>query len=180
MAKVSKDLAVQAWCILEDFLADLITGVRAFEYFATDKFTAGATPRVQQNYRKMTATFLYLTLAKWIEFYGHYRAVIPPAHRKTCKDLRNELERRGVRIFRNTVVGHIWSKDEKRPLLNSEIEKLDQRVTGGDGDTFLRWINDPANNHVGTTIVGTTEAVRDAITACWDITDEDRRTYLER
>ena len=49
-----------------------------------------------------------------------------------CERLRDELDLRGNREFRNKMVGHIWSKKHLRPLLPSEIEELDEKITKGD------------------------------------------------
>lgn len=159
--------AVEAFRILNDFINDLICATKAFEYFETPQFKAGATDHVIWVYNKMADSFLFLALAKWIEFYDHYQILIPAEVRPTCKQMRNELVQRGVREFRNKVVGHIWSKEHRRPLLPSEIEELDRKISKGDTKAFLKWINDPANNRLGATIVGTSEAVRDAIGAKW-------------
>lgn len=169
----SRERAIEAFWILNDFIGDLITGTRAFEYFDTVKFKAGATDQILRNYNKMANSFIFLTLAKWIEFYDHYRILIPLEQQATCKQLKKELITRGVKDFRNKVVGHIWSTSEKRLLLPSEIENLDKEITGGDGNTFLKWINDPDKNHFGTTIVGTSEAVRDEIKKQWGLSEQE-------
>ena len=78
-----------------------------------------------------------------------------------------------MREFRNKVVGHIWSKKHGRPLIPKEIEELDRRITKGDARAFLRWVNDPNRNHLGKTIVGTSEAVRDAIREKWSLSEND-------
>jgi hypothetical protein len=169
----SKERAIEAFWLLNDFIGDLITGTRVFEYFDTSKFKAGATDQILRNYQKMANSFLFLTLAKWIEFYDHYRMVIPPEQRTTCKQLQKELLKRGVKDFRNKVVRHIWSTNDNRPLLPSEIANLDKKITDGDGNMFLKWINDPDNNCFGTTIVGTSEAVRDGIKKKWVLSEQE-------
>lgn len=169
----TKDRAVEAFWILNDFIGDLITAVRAFEYFNSPKFKAGATDKVLRLYNKMADSFLFVTLAKWIEFYDHYKVLIPEEIRGKCKQLRNELERRGVRRFRNEVVGHIWSDKHGRPLMPNEIEELGTAITKGDEIALLRWINDPSNNHLGETIVGMSEAVRDLIKEKWSLSEGD-------
>jgi len=128
---------------------------------------------VLRIYNKMALSFLFLTLAKWIEFYDRYHVLIPPDVRTTCQQLRKELDRRGVREFRNKVVGHVWSKKHCRPLSLSEIEELDRKITKGDLSAFQKWINDSSNNHLGTTIVGTSEAVRDEIRKKWSFSDQE-------
>ena len=169
----SRERAIEAYWLMNDFIFDLITGIRAFEYFDTAKFKAGATTQVLQGYNKMADSFIFLTLAKWIEFYNHYRMVIPSEQQTACKQLRNELVAKGVKDFRNKVVGHIWSTEHNRPLLPGEIEHLEKRITGGDGSAFLKWINNPGNNYFGATIVGTSEAVRDGIKKKWALSEQE-------
>jgi hypothetical protein len=171
----TRERAIEAFWILNDFIGDLITGTRAIEYFETPKFKARATDQVLRNYNKMAESFLFVTLAKWIEFYDRYHLVIPANIRPICKRLRHQLDRRGVREFRNKVVGHIWSKKHRRPLLPKEIDELDTKITNGDGKAFLKWLNDPTANRLGTTIVGTSEVVRDAIRTKWSLLDEELR-----
>ena len=64
----TRQRAVETFWILNDFVGDLIGGARAFEYFETSKFKAGASDEVLRIYKKMAGSFLFLTLAKWIEF----------------------------------------------------------------------------------------------------------------
>ncbi|MCH8040744.1 MAG: hypothetical protein IH977_10430 [Nitrospinae bacterium] len=169
----SRVCAIEAFWILNDFVGDLITATRAFEYFDTAKFKAGATDQVLGFYNKMADSFLFLALAKWIEFYDRYHALIPADLRDASKQLKNELDQRGVREFRNNVVGHIWSKKHGRPLLPNEIEELDRKITKGDASGFLKWVNDPSNNRFGETVVGTSEAVRDAIKSEWSLSEQE-------
>lgn len=175
-----KERAIEAFWILNDFIGDLITGIRAFEYFDTPKFKAGSTPEVLRRYSKMADCFIYITLAKWAEFYDSYRVVIPPNLLDKCKFLRKDLKQRGVLEFRNKVVGHIWSKKHNRPLSSSEIKKLETRITQGDVKSFLRWINDPENNRFGETVVGTSEVVRDEIKKTWLISQEELIRQIQR
>ena len=176
----TRERAVEAFWILNDFIGDLIGATCAFEYFETPKFRAGATDQVLRIYNKMADSFLFLTLAKWIEFYDRYHVLIPADLSPTCDQLRNELDQRGVREFRNKAVGHIWSKKHRRPLLPNEIEALDRKIIKGDAKAFLKWINDPNNNRLGATIVGTSEAVRDAIKAKWSLSERELRQIAGR
>lgn len=169
----SRSRAIEAFWILNDFVGDLIGATHAFEYFDGQNFKAGASDQVLRIYNRMVDAFLFLTLAKWIEFFDRYNLLIAQEQREVCRQLRDELDRRGVREFRNKVVGHIWSKKHRRPLLSSEIEKLDKRITDGDGSGFLKWINDPNNNRLGATVVGTSEAVRDEIKKRWSLSEQE-------
>lgn len=167
----SRERAIEAFWILNNIGGDLIVATRAFEYFETTQFKVGASNQVFRIFNKMADSFLFMTLAKWIEFYDRYHVLIPPDASPICELLRNELDRRGVREFRNTVAGHIWSKKHGRPLLPDEIEDLDRKITKGDTKEFLKWINDPNNNQLGETIVGTSEFVRDAIKKKWSLSE---------
>lgn len=169
----SKDRAIEAFWILNDIGGDLIGATRVFEYFETPRFKGVATDQMLRVFNRMADSFLFVTLAKWIEFYDSYNVFIPPDAKDICKTLRNELLRRGVKEFRNQVVGHIWNKKHSRPLLVNEIEDLDRKITKGDVKKFLRWINDPNNNHPGETIVGTIEFVRDAIQKKWALSEQE-------
>jgi hypothetical protein len=173
LMEITRKRAVEAFWILNDFIGDLITATRAFEFFDTPKFKKGATDRVVRFYHKMADSYLFVTLAKWIEFYDHYRKVIPHDMLPTCKRLRKELVNRGMLEFRNTVVGHIWSNKKKRPLLPEEIDHLYEKITSGNSRDFLKWINDPSANDFGVTVVGTSEAVRDAIKNKWSLSVAD-------
>jgi hypothetical protein len=173
--EATRERAVEAFWLLNDFIGDLIGATQAFHYFETPKFKAGATDQVIRIYNKMADSFLFLALAKWIEFYDRYHVLIPEDLRPTCKQLRNELDKRGVREFRNKVVGHIWSRKHLRPMLPNEIEELDRKITKGNAKAFLKWINDPTDNRFGSTIVGTSEAVRNAIKTKWSLSDKELR-----
>ena len=169
----SRERAIEAFWILNNMGGDLIGATRAFEYFEAPQFKGVATEQVLRIFNRMADSFLFVTLAKWIEFYDRYHILIPLETKAICESLRNELERRGVREFRNTVVGHIWSKKHRRPLLPNEIEDLDRKITKGDAREFLKWINDPNNNQLGGTIVGTSEFVRDAIKKKWSLSEQE-------
>lgn len=168
-----KERAIEAFWILNDFIGDLITGTYAFDCFDLPDFKKNATAEVLRRYNKMADCFIYITLAKWIEFYDHYLPIIPHHLKKKCKSFREDLEKRGVRKFRHKVVGHIWSKEHNRPLLDGEINEMERRITQGDNEKFLRWINDPANNGSGETVVGISELVRDEIRKEWSLSQEE-------
>ena len=73
----TRERAIEAIRLLNDFGNDLIVGTRAFEYFDTPKFKASATDQVLRIFNKMADSFLFVTLAKWIEFYDRYHPLIP-------------------------------------------------------------------------------------------------------
>lgn len=169
----TRERAIEAFRILNDFVGDLIGATKGMEYFDAPQFKAGASSQVTRIFNKMAMSFLFITLAKWIEFFDRYEKVIPSGSVSTCRDLRNELDARGVREFRNKIVGHIWSRKHSRPLLPQEIEALETRITKGSYESFFKWVNDPTKNALGLTVVGTSEAVRDEISKKWGLSKSE-------
>ena len=93
MDNSSRERAIEAFWLLNDFIGDLITGTHAFEYFDTVKFKAGATNQILQSYNKMADSFIFLTLAKWIEFYDHYRMVYPQNTKRFASNYETSCSR---------------------------------------------------------------------------------------
>ena len=169
----TKERAIEACWLLNDFGGDLIVATRSFEYFDKPEFKAKFSDQALRIFNKMADSFLFVTLAKWMEFYKRYHLLIPEDAKPICKRLRNELARRGVKEFRDGVVGHIWSKKHNRPILPREIDELNRKITQGNPRAFLKWINDPSNNRLDTTIVGAIEGVQDAIKEKWSLSEQD-------
>ncbi len=165
--------AIEACQILNGFVGDLVAATRMFEIIVHFQWTAQPTSNAGLLIMKMADSYLILALAKWLEFYDHYKGLIPDTHLTYCKRLRAELNRRGIMDFRNKVVGHIWSKDGDRPLSAEEIGLLDKKITDGDHSKFLKWVNDPINNVLGNTVVGTCESVLNKIKNDWAISNEE-------
>ena len=141
---VMKDRAVEAWRILNAFVGELIAGTRSVELYESSGFKRGATPNVLRECVKMSISYLFITLTKWAEFYEKYHQVIPKEVRPACRELKKEIERRGIVRFRNHVIGHIWSKKHKRPLGKEEVEQSLRQVLGDDENAFFLWVNNPS------------------------------------
>jgi len=109
----SKDRAIEAFWILNGIGGDLIGATLAFEYFETPRFKGVATDQVLRIFNRMADSFLFVTLAKWIEFYDRYNVLIPPGTKAICKSLRNEQLRRG---------GERIPKPGCRPYLEQETQ----------------------------------------------------------
>jgi len=155
--------AVEAFRFLNEYVGDLVAGARSLELFETSPLFANVSGSMRLILRRMCLSHLVVTLSKWGEVYDRYRDVLPDDVLQACRDLRKELDRRGVRIFRNTVVGHIWDKKLQRPLTVSEIESRLAMVIGNDLASFRTWINNPAGNEFPHTVVAVCERVRDRI-----------------
>ena len=121
----------------------------------------------------MCVWHVILTLSKWQEVYDCYNQVFPIGLREASQTLCKELERRGVRNFRNTVVGHILDKKTKRPILATEINAKLTKIFNGSPETFLLWVNNPDGNHFPDTVVGIVEHVRDRLMQDFSITKHD-------
>jgi hypothetical protein len=155
--------AVEAFRFLNEYVGDLVAGTRCLELFETAPLFANVSGSMKLILRRMCLSHLVVTLSKWAEVYDRYRDVLPDDVLKACLNLRKELESRGVRHFRNTVVGHIWDKKLGRPLTFSEVEGRLGMVIGSDLASFRTWINNPAGNEFPHTVVAVCERARDRI-----------------
>jgi len=165
--------AIEAFRILNDFVGDLVAGTRSLEVFESPGFASKIGVSTHLVLRRMCLSHLVVTLSKWAELYDRYKAVIPSETREACLKLRKEIDTRGIRDFRNTVVGHIWDSELKRPLTRSEVDTRLAKVLGGDQQTFLTWINNPADNVFPKTVVAICEAVREGIRAEHGLNDSE-------
>ena len=155
--------AVAAYRFLNEYVGDLVAGTRSLELFETSPLFANVSDSMRTILRRMCLSHLVLTLSKWGEAYDRYRDVFPDDVLTPCCNLRKELDQRGVRSFRNTVVGHIWDKKLGRPLTASEVESRLALVIGSDLALFRAWINNPAGNEFPHTVVAVCERIRDRI-----------------
>jgi hypothetical protein len=168
-----REKAVHAADILTDLIGDLVGGTMLFRYWITE-FEAGRVPEMLMvNVQKICVSHLVLGLFKFLEFYERFNQVIPPEHRQTCKALVAEINRKGAVEFRNKCVGHIWDKEQQRPLIHSEIMTRLDRLTGGDMPRFLNWINHPTADEFPSTVVSIIETVRDALMSKYSISPDE-------
>lgn len=165
--------AIEAFRMLNDFVGDLVAGTRGLEVFESPGFASKLGASTQLILRRMCLSHLVVTLSKWAELYDHYKAVIPNATREACLSLRKEIEARGIRHFRNKVVGHIWDSELSRPVMRSEVDARLAQVLGDSQQSFLAWINDPASNVFPKTVVAICEAARDAIRDEYNLNDSE-------
>lgn len=125
----------------------------------------------------MCFSHLIITLSKWAELYDHYARVIPDDCRAACKDLRREIDRRRIRGFRNTCVGHIWDKQSRRPLTENALERYIERIVGDDPEQFWRWVNEPGgaaeDNQFPRTVVSIIEHTRNRLMEEFQLTEQD-------
>ncbi len=155
--------AIEAYGLLNDYVGDLVAGTRSLELVETSPLFANVSPSMRAILRRMCLSHLVITLSKWVELYDRYGAIFPDDVHEACRNLRKELDRRGIRNFRNTVVGHIWDKKLQRPLTVSEIESRLASIIGDGLESFRAWINNPTANWFPETVVAVCERVRDRI-----------------
>jgi hypothetical protein len=157
--------AIEAFRMLNDFVGDLVAGTRSLAVFESPGFASKIGENTQLILRRMCLSHLVVTLSKWAELYDRYKAVIPNGAREACLGLRKEIDARGIRDFRNTVVGHIWDGTLKRPLMRSEVDARLAQVLGDSQQSFLAWINNPLCNEFPKTVVAICAAAREGIRA---------------
>ncbi len=138
---------LEAYRLANDLFLDLITGTRAYNIF--QKLVSQSSPDeiVQVGLRRFCLSYVILSLCKWIEYYDRYKTFIPSDIQEQAKKLRNEIDGKRIREFRNKMVGHIWDKDTQRPITRQDTEAMLQAIVGpGDIDGFMRGVNNPNDN----------------------------------
>jgi hypothetical protein len=171
----ARERAVEAVRLLNSFLLDFVVGTRGLEIFDCPAVAPSVSRTTAIGLNRMAISHLVISLAKWKEFYGHYRAILPADVRDACLGLHDQVIARGIVDFRNTVVGHILNDGTKRPLTSREIDERLERVIAGEREDFLRWINNPAHNAFPHSVVAITEHVRDRLRVEYQLSDEEIR-----
>lgn len=169
-----KEKATEAWRILNTFVGELVCSARSFELYEAPGFRKMASERVINEFRKMSTSYLLITLTKWVEFYDKYHNLIPTDIRPIAKSVKTKIEQSGVVNFRNNVVGHIWDKKAHRPLGKEEIEQAIDKIFDSTPGPFLLWINDQKNNIFPKTIVSITEEIRRRIELEHGLSEKDK------
>ncbi len=103
----------------------------------------------------MVVNHLALVLAKLLELHEHYQRYMPVDCRQASRALVEEVRKRNVMGFRNTVVGHVWDRAWKRPLLPPEVNAPAREVVKGDSEAFFRWMRNPRDQRDAGTVMGT-------------------------
>ncbi len=166
------DKACAAWRLSNELMQDLIAGTQAYWIFQKQLESWPAGEPAPTAIRRRCIMHLVIALSKWSELYKRYRDVIPQNVSKDAKDLLKDIEDRGVRKFRNTVVGHVWDEEVNRSPTVQEVEERLDQVLSGNVDDFLMWINSPKKSNVGT-VVGIIERVHGQIKTDWGFTEKD-------
>ena len=156
--------AGQSIGLLNFFIEDIVTSVQVT--WNVEKVYG--TGQSASCVRRMCFSHLFMTLYKWTEFYRKFHQIIPDDCRRDSKTILKEIESRKIKSFRDRFIGHIWDRDEDRPLTENEILSCVETITRGDEESFLLWCNDPSDNS-SVTFVSVIERVRDRISEKYDV-----------
>jgi hypothetical protein len=163
MRRTERIHAIEACRLLNEHIGDLVIGSRASGLLDTPAIR----PKINQEFKitmnRMCLWHTIATLSKWQELYDCYNEIFPVDVRKAARDLRKELEKRGIRDFRNTVIGHILDKKTKQPISAAELNAKLVKIFNGSSDEFSLWINNPAGNHFPESVIAIIEQIRNRL-----------------
>ena len=166
-------LVREAFRLGNELLMDLTAGTQVYLNFR-DRFVKTPAPElIQTSVTRLCLFHIIISLSKCSEFYDRYKAIIPENVKATAKRLDREIEERGVVKFRNTVVGHIWDDERKRPLTKTEIQERLNWVTKSNIPGLFAWVNDGQPEHNPATVVGMIELVLDGIRDAFGLSPAD-------
>jgi hypothetical protein len=131
----------EAYRLLNETVGDLAAGRLGSIIFDTSKWYADAPDNVRRALRRMWLFTVALTLSKLEDILDEYKAVFSSDVQGEVADLKNELVRRGVRKFRNTVVAHYRDREHKRVLTNDEIQERADATLGISVESFQVWLD---------------------------------------
>ena len=158
-----REKALEAANVLDLILVDIITCTNVLRIFDKPFFSRRFSPIMAAGIHRMCLWYLLLALCKWHEFYSRYKRILPEECVTICRDLSKEIENRGIIIFRNKVIGHIWDKEAECPLSDKEVSEYIRRITKDNFTGFYQWIIDFKENIYPKTVVSIVETLRDKI-----------------
>jgi hypothetical protein len=120
---------------------------------------------------------LALSLAKYAEFYEHYKGLLPADVRPLCLAIYKEVRARRAVHFRNTIAGHVWDKTTRRPIPTAEIMDRLSELLGGHIRTFLEWIGRSDTDGFPGTVTSVLARTRDRIAEHHQLTPADMREH---
>ncbi len=165
--------AIEAYKILNDVLGDLVIGTNTIDHLFHPLLSSQMDEKYKIGITRLCVFHLIITLNKYIEFYHHYKAIIPKETLNSCKDLMKILKDKQIPKFRNKVVGHIWDKERKAPITDQESDIYSQRIYGGNFNAFLLWINNPNDNVFPKTVISIIENAKKKIAEDYKIEDSE-------
>ena len=173
MQRTDKIYIIYAVKLLSGFVVDLTTAADTWR--RTSEIAQGKPSLGAIAYTRMSLSHLILNLAKLIEFYDRFSHVLPAETREYWRGIRNDVRRRGVPAFRNSVIGHIWDRKKNRPLLDSEIDANISQIAMDNPIAFVEWINGHDVVTRAASVVGHIEKTRNLLRDAHEITNEEAR-----
>ena len=164
-----RERAIEAIRVLNNFVGDITTATKTWEHAPT----IAKNPKLVPMLNRMCITYLILSLAKLMEFYDRYNRILPRQDGVELKAVRSELGARGLLDLRNKVIGHIWDKERNRPLTDSEVDTQLAKITKGNPDEFIAWINGDTPETEPKCVVNLIERTRNLLIAQHSATDEE-------
>ncbi len=170
--------AADAHRITNDLAHDLVAGVVSYDLLVTDLQINGllSTPE-SAGATRMCLFHLALCLAKYAEFYEHYKGLLPDDVRPACLTIYKGVRARGAVGFRNIIAGHIWDKTTRRPIPTAVMMDRLSDLLGGHIKKFLEWIGRSDDDAFPTTVVSVLVRSRDRITEIYQLTPLDMREH---
>ncbi len=121
----------------------------------------------------MAISHLVVSLAKWTEFYRHYRTILPADAHDACLALHHQIIAAALSTSATQLSVIYWIMIRSGPLTSREIDERLERVIAGNREDFLRGINNTTANIFPHTVVTITEHVRDRLRQEYDLRDEE-------
>jgi hypothetical protein len=168
-----KTKAIEAYKILNELLGDLVIGTRTVDIYFQPLISSQMSEAFKIGITRLCIFHLIISLNKYIEFYQHYKSIIPEEVRDSCKELMKILKDKNIPEFRNKIVGHIWDKDKKTPITEEEHDNYSKKIYGDSYISFLLWINNADNNIFPSTVVSIVEHTKNKIAEKYNISDSE-------
>jgi hypothetical protein len=165
--------ALEATSVLDLILVDILTCTNILRIFDKPFFSRKFSPIMAAGIHRMCLWYLFLALCRWYEFYIRYKKILPAGSVAICRDLSNEIQKRGIIGFRNKVIGHIWDNEAECPLSDKEVSEYIRRIAKDDFTSFYQWIIDFKENIYPKTVVSIVETLRDKIMEQNSISSEE-------
>jgi hypothetical protein len=165
--------AIEACHILNDLIGDIVVSTRTIEIFESMNFKPLMTAVYKIAATRLCVFQIVLNLNKILEFNSHYRSFVPKEMSDCWKIMIKELNSRGVKNFRNTLAGHIWNDQLKRPILKKEHDESEKQLYRNDFNGFLLWINNPNDNTFPKTVLSIVESAKKKIAEDYKIDDSE-------
>lgn len=97
-----RERAVEARRLLNSFLLDLAVGTRGLDILICPIIVPSVSRKTAVGLNRMAISHLVVSLAKWTEFYRHYRTILPADARDACLALHHQIIARHCRLPRHS------------------------------------------------------------------------------